>query len=33
MPLMYSLLIVLFALAIGLNSIISRFAESERMRR
>jgi NitT/TauT family transport system permease protein len=33
MPLMYALLIVLFALAIGLNSIISRFAESERMRR
>ena len=33
MPLMYSLLIVLFALAIGLNSIISRFADSDRMRR
>jgi ABC-type nitrate/sulfonate/bicarbonate transport system permease component len=33
MPLMYSLLIVLFALAIGLNAIISRFAASERMRR
>ena len=33
MPLMYSLLIVLFALAIGLNSIIGRFAESDRMRR
>jgi ABC-type nitrate/sulfonate/bicarbonate transport system permease component len=33
MPLMYALLIVLFALAIGLNSIISRFAVSERMRR
>jgi ABC-type nitrate/sulfonate/bicarbonate transport system permease component len=33
MPLMYALLIVLFALAIGLNSIISRFAVSDRMRR
>jgi ABC-type nitrate/sulfonate/bicarbonate transport system permease component len=33
MPLMYSLLIVLFALAIGLNSIIGRFAASDRMRR
>jgi ABC-type nitrate/sulfonate/bicarbonate transport system permease component len=33
MPLMYSLLIVLFALAIGLNTLISRFAESDRMRR
>jgi NitT/TauT family transport system permease protein len=33
MPLMYSLLIVLFALAIGLNAFISRFAASERMRR
>lgn len=33
MPYMYALLIVLFALAIGLNSVISRFAESDRMRR
>jgi ABC-type nitrate/sulfonate/bicarbonate transport system permease component len=33
MPLMYSLLIVLFAIAIGLNSFIGRFAGSERMRR
>ena len=33
MPLMYALLIVLFALAIGLNALIGRVAASERMRR
>jgi ABC-type nitrate/sulfonate/bicarbonate transport system permease component len=33
MPYMYALLILLFALAIGLNTLISRFAGSERMRR
>jgi hypothetical protein len=33
MPYMYALLILLFVLAIGLNVIIGRFAESERMRR
>jgi ABC-type nitrate/sulfonate/bicarbonate transport system permease component len=33
MPYMYALLIILFALAIGLNAVIGRFAESDRMRR
>jgi ABC-type nitrate/sulfonate/bicarbonate transport system permease component len=33
MPTMYSLLIVLFVVAIGLNAIIGRFAVDERTRR
>lgn len=33
MPYMYALLILLFILAIGLNTLLGRFAESERMRR
>jgi len=33
MPYMYALLILLFVLAIGLNVIIGRFSESDRMRR